>query len=197
MTEEAQSATELPNLFIFNHFRGAYVGYSIAAALLLFVVLGSISSVFSGSSTPRNWWIDMSVLWITVLHADRLGRGRRFAAPTDTSTHAPPAGPAAEATGEAVFSLLIVFLALFPLAWMIISGFKIRTGWSPRPSVLPEVWQWRTTRRSSPDSAFLRTLAIAGGGAVVFTTGSIAVNSMAYAFARLSSPGRSSYGRSC
>ena len=39
-------ATELPNLFIFNHFRGdAYVGYSIAAALLLFVVLGSISSV--------------------------------------------------------------------------------------------------------------------------------------------------------
>lgn len=40
------SATELPNLFIFNHFRGdAYVGYSIAAALLLFVVLGSISSV--------------------------------------------------------------------------------------------------------------------------------------------------------
>lgn len=40
------SATELPNLFIFNHFRGdAYVGYSIAAALLLFVVLGTISSV--------------------------------------------------------------------------------------------------------------------------------------------------------
>ena len=39
-------ATELPNLFIFNHFRGdAYVGYSIAAALLLFVVLGSISSL--------------------------------------------------------------------------------------------------------------------------------------------------------
>ncbi|APX34089.1 ABC transporter permease [Brachybacterium sp. P6-10-X1] len=39
-------ATELPNLFIFNHFRGdAYVGYSIAAALLLFVVLGTISSI--------------------------------------------------------------------------------------------------------------------------------------------------------
>ena len=39
-------ATELPNLFIFNHFRGdTYVGYSIAAALLLFVVLGTISSV--------------------------------------------------------------------------------------------------------------------------------------------------------
>lgn len=39
-------ATELPNLFIFNHFRGdAYVGYSIAAALLLFIVLGTISSI--------------------------------------------------------------------------------------------------------------------------------------------------------
>lgn len=39
-------ATELPNLFIFNHFRGdTYVGYSIAAALLLFVILGSISSI--------------------------------------------------------------------------------------------------------------------------------------------------------
>lgn len=38
--------TELPNLFIFNHFRGdAYVGYSIAAALMLAVVLGSISAV--------------------------------------------------------------------------------------------------------------------------------------------------------
>ncbi|MCG7310441.1 carbohydrate ABC transporter permease [Brachybacterium sp. ACRRE] len=41
-----QHATELPNLFIFNHFRqDTYVGYSIAAALLLFVVLGSISSI--------------------------------------------------------------------------------------------------------------------------------------------------------
>ncbi|PWH07921.1 sugar ABC transporter permease [Brachybacterium endophyticum] len=41
-----QHATELPNLFIFNHFRkDTYVGYSIAAAMLLFAVLGSISSV--------------------------------------------------------------------------------------------------------------------------------------------------------
>ena len=39
-------ATELPNLFIFNHFRGdAYQGYSLAAALLLFLVLGTISSI--------------------------------------------------------------------------------------------------------------------------------------------------------
>lgn len=36
-------STTLPNLFIFNHFRGdTYTGYSIVAALLLFVVLGTI-----------------------------------------------------------------------------------------------------------------------------------------------------------
>jgi ABC-type sugar transport system permease subunit len=39
-------STTLPNLFIFNHFRGdAYVGYSIAAALLLFAVLGAVSAL--------------------------------------------------------------------------------------------------------------------------------------------------------
>lgn len=38
-------STLLPNLYIFTHFRNdTYVGYSIAAALLLFVVLGSISA---------------------------------------------------------------------------------------------------------------------------------------------------------
>lgn len=40
------SATTLPNLFIFNHFRNDLeVGYSIAAALMLFVVLGSVSAL--------------------------------------------------------------------------------------------------------------------------------------------------------
>ncbi|MGP5035194.1 carbohydrate ABC transporter permease [Brachybacterium alimentarium] len=39
-------STTLPNLFIFNHFRGdTYQGYSIAAALLLFLVLGAISAL--------------------------------------------------------------------------------------------------------------------------------------------------------
>ncbi|NUR89114.1 MAG: sugar ABC transporter permease [Nonomuraea sp.] len=39
-------ATTLPNLFIFKHFTtDLYVGYSIAAALLLFVVLGAVSAV--------------------------------------------------------------------------------------------------------------------------------------------------------
>lgn len=39
-------STTLPNLFIFNHFRNDInVGYSVAAALLLFVVLGSVSAL--------------------------------------------------------------------------------------------------------------------------------------------------------
>lgn len=39
-------STLLPNLFIFNHFRrDLYVGYSIAAAFLLFLVVGVISAV--------------------------------------------------------------------------------------------------------------------------------------------------------
>lgn len=39
-------STLLPNLFIFNHFRNdLYVGYSIAAAFLLFIVVGAISAL--------------------------------------------------------------------------------------------------------------------------------------------------------
>lgn len=93
---------------------------------------------------------------------------------------------------KAVFSALIVFLALFPLAWMIISGFKIRTEVVSTPfQFFPEVWQWENYAQILSDSAFLRTLAITGGGAVVFTAGSIAVNSMAaYAFARLEFAGK-------
>lgn len=93
---------------------------------------------------------------------------------------------------KAVFSALIVFLALFPLAWMIISGFKIRTEVVSTPfQFFPKVWQWENYAQILSDSAFLRTLAITGGGAVVFTAGSIAVNSMAaYAFARLEFAGK-------
>ena len=93
---------------------------------------------------------------------------------------------------KALFSVLIVFLALFPLAWMVISGFKIRTEVVSTPfQFFPEVWQWRNYVQILSDPAFLRTLAITGGGAVVFTAGSIAVNSMAaYAFARLEFAGK-------
>ncbi|WP_262425585.1 carbohydrate ABC transporter permease [Brachybacterium sp. Z12] len=93
---------------------------------------------------------------------------------------------------KAFFSVLIVFMALFPLAWMIISGFKIRTEVVSTPfQFFPEVWQWQNYAQILADTAFLRTLMITGGGAVVFTVGSIAVNSMAaYAFARLEFAGK-------
>lgn len=40
------SSTTLPNLFIFNHFRNDInAGYSIAAALVMFVVLGTVSAI--------------------------------------------------------------------------------------------------------------------------------------------------------
>lgn len=93
---------------------------------------------------------------------------------------------------KAFFSLVIVFMALFPLAWMIISGFKLRTEVVSTPfQFFPEVWQWQNYGQILSDTAFLRTLLITGGGAVVFTVGSIAVNSMAaYAFARLEFRGK-------
>ncbi|GAA1487857.1 carbohydrate ABC transporter permease [Brachybacterium sacelli] len=93
---------------------------------------------------------------------------------------------------KALVSLAIVALALFPLAWMIISGFKIRTEVVSTPfQFFPEVWRWQNYTAILSDTAFLRTLAITGFGAVIFTAGSIAVNSMAaYAFARLEFAGK-------
>lgn len=93
---------------------------------------------------------------------------------------------------KAFFSIVIVLLALFPLAWMVISGFKIRTEVVSTPfQFFPEVWRWENYSQILADPSFLRTLVITGVGAVVFTTGSIAVNSMAaYAFARLEFRGK-------
>nr|WP_276546007.1 carbohydrate ABC transporter permease [Brachybacterium muris] len=93
---------------------------------------------------------------------------------------------------KAFFSLIIVMLALFPLAWMVISGFKIRTEVVSTPfQFFPEVWHWENYVQILSDPSFLRTLMITGVGAVIFTTGSIAVNSMAaYAFARLEFKGK-------
>lgn len=87
---------------------------------------------------------------------------------------------------------VIVALALFPLAWMAISGFKLRTEVVSTPfQFFPEVWQWQNYAQILADPSFLRTLTVTGLGAVLFTAGSIAVNSMAaYAFARLEFRGK-------
>lgn len=93
---------------------------------------------------------------------------------------------------KALFSAIIIGMALFPLAWMVISGFKLRTEVVRTPfQFFPDVWRWENYAQILQDPSFLRTLAVTGFGAVIFTTCSIAVNSMAaYAFARLEFKGK-------
>ncbi|MCI5825826.1 MAG: carbohydrate ABC transporter permease [Arcanobacterium sp.] len=82
---------------------------------------------------------------------------------------------------------LFVFAALFPLAWMTIAGFKMKTEVVKTPfQFFPEVWNIQNYVDILSDAAFLRTLVVTGSGAVLFTVLSILVNSLAaYAFARL------------
>jgi multiple sugar transport system permease protein len=91
-----------------------------------------------------------------------------------------------------VAGAIIVGLALFPLAWMVISGFKLRTEVVRTPfQFFPDVWQFQNYVQILNDPSFVRTLAVTGLGAVIFTTGSIIINSMAaYAFARLEFVGK-------
>lgn len=93
---------------------------------------------------------------------------------------------------KALATIVIVFLALFPLLWMFISGFKTRTEVVKTPfQFFPEVWRWENYQALLGDPAFLRTMLITGGGAVVFTIGTLFINSLAaYAFARLEFRGK-------
>lgn len=82
---------------------------------------------------------------------------------------------------------IFLLAALFPLAWMVIAGFKSRTEVVRTPfQFFPDVWLWQNYVQIASDPVFLRTLLWTGGGAVLFTLLSLTVNSMAaYAFARL------------
>lgn len=88
---------------------------------------------------------------------------------------------------KGVVGVLILFLALFPLAWMVIAGFKTRTEVIQTPfQFFPEVWQWRNYVQIAGDPEFLRTLGWTFMGAVLFMALHLTVNSLAaYAFARL------------
>lgn len=89
--------------------------------------------------------------------------------------------------GKAVLGALFVIASLFPLAWMVIAGFKSKTEVVETPfQFFPEVWLWQNYAQILADPTFLRTLVWTFFGAVLFTVGSLAVNSLAaYAFARL------------
>ncbi|SEB41337.1 MULTISPECIES: carbohydrate ABC transporter permease [Microbacterium] len=89
--------------------------------------------------------------------------------------------------GKTIVGALFVVASLFPLAWMVIAGFKSKTEVVETPfQFFPEVWLWQNYAQILADPTFLRTLIWTFFGAVLFTVGSLAVNSLAaYAFARL------------
>lgn len=105
-----------------------------------------------------------------------------------------PITPRRLATGtlKVLFGALAVALALFPLAWMAIAGFKTKTEVTRTPfQFFPDMWQLHNYQAILADPAFVRTLLITGLGAVLFTLLSLTVNSLAaYAFARLEFHGK-------
>ncbi len=94
------------------------------------------------------------------------------------------------AVGKALAGLLFLLAALFPLAWMLIAGFKSKTEVIQTPfQFFPEVWRVENYTQILADPTFLRTMGWTFGGALLFATLSLTVNSLAaYAFARLEFP---------
>lgn len=86
-----------------------------------------------------------------------------------------------------ILSVAFILGALFPLAWLVVSGFKSRTEVTRTPfQFFPEVWRWENYSEILSDSAFMRTVILSFVGAVLFASLSVGVNSMAaYVFARL------------
>ncbi len=81
---------------------------------------------------------------------------------------------------KSIFVLLFVLGALFPLAWLVISGFKSRTEVVRTPfQFLPEVWRWENYAQILSDPAFLQAIFISMVGAVIFAALSLIVNSLA------------------
>lgn len=89
--------------------------------------------------------------------------------------------------GKALGAAVIVGLALFPLAWMVIAGFKSRSEVVASPfQFFPEIWRIENYQQILADPAFIRSILVTFGGALLFTLLSLTVNSLgAYAFARL------------
>ncbi len=91
------------------------------------------------------------------------------------------------AVGKTIVGIAFVVAALFPLAWMVIAGFKSKTEVIQTPfQFFPEVWRWQNYAQILADPTFTRTMLWTFLGAVLFTVLALAVNSLAaYAFARL------------
>ena len=82
---------------------------------------------------------------------------------------------------------VFIVAALFPLAWMVIAGFKSKTEVIQTPfQFFPEVWLWENYVQILADPTFTLTMGWTFLGAILFTLLSLTVNSLAaYAFARL------------
>ncbi|GGD65111.1 carbohydrate ABC transporter permease [Microbacterium murale] len=89
--------------------------------------------------------------------------------------------------GKGIAGLLFLVAALFPLAWMVIAGFKSKTEVIQTPfQFFPEVWKWENYVQILADPTFTLTMGWTFMGAVLFTLLSLTINSLAaYAFARL------------
>lgn len=83
--------------------------------------------------------------------------------------------------------ILVASIALFPLLWMAIAGFKAKTEVLSTPfRFFPERWLVGNYISILQDSMFLKSMIITFGGAVLFAALSLAINaSAAYVFARL------------
>ncbi|MDN5726416.1 MAG: carbohydrate ABC transporter permease [Propionibacteriales bacterium] len=86
-----------------------------------------------------------------------------------------------------IAGLCFAVMALLPILWMAVSGFKPNTEVAATPlKLLPTQWLASNYINIATDPTFLRAMAMTGLGAVLFTAGTLAINSMAaYAFARL------------
>lgn len=83
--------------------------------------------------------------------------------------------------------ILVACIALFPLLWMAIAGFKAKTEVLSTPfRFFPERWLVENYISILQDNMFLESMILTFGGAVLFAVLSLAVNaSAAYVFARL------------
>ncbi|MBX4147914.1 carbohydrate ABC transporter permease [Paenibacillus lautus] len=82
---------------------------------------------------------------------------------------------------------LVTIMALFPLLWVIIAGFKDKAEVLATPfRFFPKKWMVQNYTDILGDSAFIQSMLVTFGGAVLFAALSLAVNATAaYVFARL------------
>ncbi len=98
----------------------------------------------------------------------------------------------AQRIGSTALIVLISVSVMFPLAWMVIAGFKGKTEVLRSPfQFFPEIWRVENYTTIAKDPQFLRAMAVTFVGALAFTALSLTVNTLAaYAFARLEFTGK-------